>query len=163
MALKNPSPRRVLNLRTLGPVKSTLTTTPPRQLVYTVAPYTPISCCPHAQHTTNLVSLWKWCNSLLTLSRRNLFVTRAGLRHITCSSPTKTELCMQLQICIWCFSKGRLHYRATHDVFSYVWSFLTNSPPWKDWSSQLSLLLFLSQLINNISVMEIKGSSQWLW
>jgi hypothetical protein len=32
--LKNPTPRLGLNLRPLGPVASTLTTTPPRRLLY---------------------------------------------------------------------------------------------------------------------------------
>jgi hypothetical protein len=36
IALKNPSPRPGLNPRPLGPVVSTLTTTPPRRLMYAV-------------------------------------------------------------------------------------------------------------------------------
>jgi hypothetical protein len=45
IALKNPSPRPGSNSQTLGPVASTLTTTPPRRLVQSIIRhYTDLSC-----------------------------------------------------------------------------------------------------------------------
>jgi hypothetical protein len=54
IALKNPSPRPVLNPRTLGTVASTLTTAPPRRLTFRI-----LVVPPTVVGTISLVSNWK--------------------------------------------------------------------------------------------------------